>query len=143
MPHKLIRAILKIMGLVIIPFLFMAFIAFFFAFVMIIKSIVIKDISPKDCLFGIGVSMIIYSILFLDYYLSKSAYALGTYFMFPLFMILLPFTFGIATRYINQMKIRTLSKISLLSVIFSGVFILICNKYTFGIIDYLKITKSF
>ncbi|MFT5754677.1 MAG: hypothetical protein ACI924_001915 [Flavobacterium sp.] len=73
--------------------------------------------------------------------MSNEAYGLGTYFIFPFFMILLPFLISIILKILNKPKTNKISIILLVSIILSGIFIIAFEKYTFGLIEYLEITK--
>ena len=77
------------MGILIGLFLLACAIVFIVAVIFVIISL--KDNKPVYFLMGLLLSVIIYAILFLDYKFSSSAYGLGGYFMFPFYMVLLPF----------------------------------------------------
>jgi hypothetical protein len=131
------------MGIIIIPFLFITLIAFIVSIIFLYKPLVKKEIKSKNFLLGISITIVIYTLIFLNYKSSLSAYALGTFFMFPFFMILIPFILGMILKIINQPITQILSNSLLISVIVSGVFMVVFNKYTFGIIEYLELIKHY
>ncbi|KGO87067.1 hypothetical protein Q765_07595 [Flavobacterium rivuli WB 3.3-2 = DSM 21788] len=131
------------MGIIIYPFLIMNAILVLISIIMIIKSTLKENIEVKHCIYGFFVSFLIYSVLYIDYKFSTSAYPLGTYFMFPFFMIFIPFIIGLSTRFSKHIIGKWISKVFLYSVIFSGLFIIFFQNYTFYIIDFLGIPKHF
>ncbi|RYJ43176.1 hypothetical protein NU09_1514 [Flavobacterium beibuense] len=116
----------------------MVFIA---AVIFIITSL--KDTKPVYFLMGLLLSAIIYAALFLDYKFSSRAYGLGSYFMFPFYMILLPFIIGLVTKFSPVKYVKLISIVCFISVMFSGFFILFFNKYTLDIVDWLELPKYY
>lgn len=131
------------MGIIILPFILIALIAFIISVVILFKSLLKKELNPKNFLIGTITSISIYFLIFMDYKTSESSYALGTYFMFPFFLILIPFTGGIILKIINKPKTIEISNSLFTSVILSGLFMVLFSKYTFGIIEYLGISKHY
>lgn len=131
------------MGLIIYPFLLINIIFVFWAIFYTIKSMSKKQFTISHLLTGIAVTIITYGILYLDYRLSDKAYPLGTYFMFPFFMVSIPFFIGLCARFVSGRIAQFLSMMCLFSSIFSGLFIAIFQKYTFYIIDFLQIPKYY
>ncbi|MFD2891375.1 hypothetical protein ACFS5J_05035 [Flavobacterium chuncheonense] len=131
------------MGIIIVPFLFITLIAFIVAIIFLYKPLVKKEIKPKNFLLGTSITIAIYAMIFLNYKSSENAYALGTFFMFPFFMILIPFVLGMILKIINQPITQAISNSILISVIVSGVFMVVLYKYTFGIIEYLGLIKHY
>ncbi len=129
------------MGIIILPFLLIAIIAFITSIIMIISSLTKKELILKDFYQGFLITVGIYLLIFIVYILSDEAYALGPVFIFPFFMILTPFFISLILRIMNTQKTYRISYSLLISIIISGIFILIFNKFTFGIIEYLEIQQ--
>lgn len=131
------------MGLIIFPFLLMNIVFIIWAILIIGKSVYNKEITISHFITGIAITTIIYGTLFIDYKLSDKAYALDTYFMFPFFMVSVPFFTGLCSGFLPGRKAHLLSKACLISTIMSGVFIAAFQTYTFNIIDFLGIAKYY
>jgi hypothetical protein len=129
----------NIMGIIILPFIIAALIAFIISVIIIVKNIRKAEMPVQAYFIGIIISAVIYSIIFLNYKCSTSAWIAGTYFAFPVFMILVPFAMGIIARGFTNDTLKSLSSCLLISVICSGIIITIFSKYTFGLIDYLNL----
>jgi hypothetical protein len=129
------------MGLILVPYLLIAIITLIIALVLVIKSILKKELIFEDIFSGIIITLCIYTLIYINYKMSNEAYGLGTYFIFPFFMILLPFLISIILKILNKPKTNKISIILLVSIILSGIFIIAFEKYTFGLIEYLEITK--
>ncbi|AWH86215.1 hypothetical protein HYN59_14340 [Flavobacterium album] len=110
------------MGLIILPFILGAIFMFINAAVKTIKSILAGNVNPKDYGLGFLLSAIIYIPIFLSYKLSDSAYALGAYFVFPFFMIGIPFLIGFSMSSGNNEAAGPIAKICLLSVVFRALY---------------------
>ncbi|WP_417350981.1 hypothetical protein [Flavobacterium alkalisoli] len=129
------------MGILIGLFLLACAMVFIAAVIFIITSL--KDTKPVYFAMGLLLSAIIYAALFLDYKLSSRAYGLGSYFMFPFYMVLLPFTVGLVTKFSPGKYVKLISKVCFISAMFSGFFILFFNKYTLDIVDWLELPKYY
>lgn len=129
------------MGILIGLFLLACAMVFITAVIFIITFL--KYTKPVYFLMGLVLSAIIYEGLFLDYKFSSSAYGLGSYFMFPFYMILLPFIVGLATKFSPGKYVKLISKMCFISVMFSGFFILFFNKFTLDIVDWLELPKYY
>lgn len=129
------------MGIIILPFLLIAIIAFITSIIMIISSLTKKELILKDFYQGFLITVGSYLLIFVVYIFSDEAYALGPVFIFPFFMILTPFFISLILRIMNTQKTYRISYSLLISIIISGIFILIFNKFTFGIIEYLEIQQ--
>jgi len=124
------------MDLVLMPFLLLCIIAIIKSARLIYKCIKDKSISINHCIVALSTTLIIYGLIFVNYYYSETAYAFGAYFMFPFFMVIVPF---LISRFIKNDPPKSLSNIFLLSVIFSGIFIIVFFRYTFDLVKFLKI----
>jgi hypothetical protein len=131
------------MGIIILPFLVLAFLAFLKSISLIYKSAKVKDIEAENYFFGTLITLIIYFLIYLNYKSNDSAIALGAYFMFPFFMIITPYIIGMSLKNSNEVLKKKLMQILLISVISSSIFIVIFYKYTFGIIELLGLHKTF
>lgn len=129
------------MGIIILPFLLVAIIAFITSLVMIISSLTKKDLILKDLYIGLIITLCLYLGIFSLYALSNEAYALGPVFIFPFFMILVPFFLSLALRIVNTSKSYRISYSLLISIISSGILIVVFYKYTFDILETLGIQK--
>lgn len=129
------------MGILIGLFFLACAIVFIVAVIFVIISL--KDTKPVYFLMGLLLSVIIYAILFLDYKFSNRAYGLGGYFMFPFYMVLLPFIAGLVTKFSPGKYLKLISKVCFISIMFSGFFILFFNKYTLDIVDWLQLPKYY
>lgn len=131
------------MGLIIYPYLFLSILISFIGFLMILRSFYKKQIQNKEFIKGFIISIILYGLIFVDYWLSPSAYGLGTYFLIPFIMIWLPFIIALSLRFSKKDKLRDISRSILISVIFSCFFIFSFQKITFDLIGFLNIPKTF
>jgi hypothetical protein len=55
------------MGIIILPFILIALIAFIISVVILFKSLLKKELNPKNFLIGTITSISIYFLIFLDY----------------------------------------------------------------------------
>lgn len=131
------------MGMILLPFLLMALGAFITSVVFEIHAITKGTLTLYPILFGIIISMCIYALLFRNYKASQSAYALGVYFMFPIYMVILPFVLGMLLKFFPYPFTFFVSNGLFVSVILSGLFMVLFSKYTFGIIDLLGLPKNY
>lgn len=131
------------MGIILVPFLLIAVSMFVYSAILIVKAFLNKRVLLKDIFPSLIISTVIYLLLFIDYKSSDSAYAFGSYFAFPFYMIFIPFIIGVFTTLIKHKYGLLLSKSCFISVILSGIFIIICNKYTLSLVDYLGILKTY
>lgn len=102
-----------------------------------------KEIETENYFFGVLITLIIYFSIYMSYKYSDSAIALGAYFVFPFYMILIPYTIANSIKKSNDIRRLKVKQCLLISVISSSIFIVIFYKYTFGIIEYLGLDKVF
>ncbi|MXN92759.1 hypothetical protein GR160_16135 [Flavobacterium sp. Sd200] len=131
------------MGIIVFFFLLIAIAVVVSAMALLFNSIRKSELGIKGIMAGALLPAAIYIMIFIDYKFSCSVYALGSYFVFPFYMVLLSFTVGLIARAIKKNIFKSVSNILLVSVIFSALFITLLNKYTFGIADYLQIPKYY
>ena len=131
------------MGIIILPFLLGALIIGIIALVKLIKLLKIKSIEIKDLFFGLLISIILFSLISLVYIIEGKAWGLSPAFRIPIFMIFVPFGIHIATEKNKKKNLEYLSKIFLISIIFSVILGIIFNDIFFNLIDYLGIKKHY
>uniref|UniRef100_UPI00404B14FE hypothetical protein n=1 Tax=Flavobacterium sp. TaxID=239 RepID=UPI00404B14FE len=131
------------MGLILFPYLLLAIIVFIMTLVLVIKSIINKKLVFNDFIYGIITTFSIYLLLFFNYKMSDEAYVLGAFFMFPFFMIFLPFFGSIILKVRNKPTTLKIANILVISVMLSGILMVVFNQYTFEIVDYMGIKKIY
>ena len=131
------------MGIIIIPFLLLSFVSFLITLFVVFKMIKNREIDSENYFLGFLITIILYFIIYFNYKICDSAIALGTYFVFPFFMIGIPFVFGLFLKTTKNMKLKKLMQSLLISVISSSLFIVIFNNYTFGLIETLGLRKIY
>lgn len=119
------------MGIILLPFIGGSFIIFLFCLYKFYK--VFKVFKLSHLFLGILLSLSIYGILLYSYYIDDNPYNLSPYFLFPFVMIYLPFTIP----FINLILKKNISSIINISIIISGIFNILFNNLTFGIIEFL------
>ena len=72
-----------------------ALVLFIWSVIMLVRSIMQKNLRLVHVVLGILLLTIIYITIFSIYYFSESAYALGAAFMFPFFMVVVPTLIGL------------------------------------------------
>ncbi|KGO92192.1 hypothetical protein Q766_13600 [Flavobacterium subsaxonicum WB 4.1-42 = DSM 21790] len=110
-------------------------------FILIIKSFYKRQFKNREFIYGLVIAVVLYLLLFLDYYFSTSAYGLGAYFLFPFIMIWIPFLIAFILRFSKKGTLRQISRSIIVSIVFSGLFIFSFQKVTFYILDFLAIPK--
>jgi hypothetical protein len=131
------------MGIIILPFLLVALISFILAAVNLWYAYKKKQLHHKNILFGSILMFGLYAILYVDYRNDFRAWVLGTYFMFPFVMILVPFAIGLILKVVNRPTATLVSNSLFACVVLSTIFMIVFNQFTFGIIDYLGIQKHY
>jgi len=132
------------MGLVVFPFLFAAAICFLWALIIVILKFIKKTIELKEFVFGLVLAVLIYGLLYFDYISSDKVYRLGAYFVFPFFIVMLPFFISIFLNVFHSSKIlRLLCNVLLVSAVVGGVIILLFQNYTLNIVEHLNLNKNY
>jgi hypothetical protein len=129
------------MGIILFPYILIAIFVLIIALILAVKSFLKKELIFEDIFLGLITTLCIYILIYINYKISEEAYGLGTYFIFPFFMIFLPFITSFILKLSKKTKTNKISNILLVSVILSGIFIIVFEKYTFGLIEYLELTK--
>jgi hypothetical protein len=129
------------MGIILVPYILIAIFVLIIALILAIKSFLKKELIFEDIFLGLITTLCIYTLIYINYKISEESYGLGTYFIFPFFMIFLPLITSFTLKLSKKTKTNKISNILLVSVILSGIFIIVFEKYTFGLIEYLELTK--
>ena len=125
------------MGIVLLPFLFLATRGAVLSGIAVYKAIKNKAITSKHCVIALVITLVIYTVLFASYFFSESAYAFSPYFLFPFFMVLVPYLISLWLS--KDPKDIEVYKSFIISTLFSTFFLIVFYKYTLGIIQYLKL----
>lgn len=131
------------MGLVLFPFFILAFGLLMAALVILAKAAINNTLKTKDVLWGMLISVTIYGLIYWDYASGDEAYALGTYFVFPFFMVMLPFVISWVVKSTYKPYSLPVFHSLLISVVVSAVLMGVGYKYTFGIIEHLGLHKTY
>lgn len=131
------------MGIIILPIYVGALIIYIFCVKQIIKWLDNGVLSIPVILFGLLISLLILVGIGLSYYFKERVHGLSPMFRLPFCLFYIPGIFGFVLMQSQNMQIENIAKSIVVSVIFSGILILIFNKYTFGILDFLKIKKYY
>jgi len=125
------------MDIVLLPILLFAIAITIRSGIAVYKAIKNKAITIKHCAIALIITLAIYAALFSSYYFSSSAYAFSPYFLFTFFMVLAPYLMSLWLR--KDPEDAEIYKGFIVSVVFSAVFIVVFYRYTFGIIQYLRL----
>lgn len=133
------------MGIILAPFLL---IAIFFVVISIILTIAAaskKQLGIKDAGFGLLISAGILGALVAGYRFRESVWALEPYFVFPFFMVYIPFFIGMLLKIIglSARKPNGFSSVMLASVVFSSILFFAFYGFTFGIIDTFGLQRQY
>ncbi|TCI85081.1 hypothetical protein [Tenacibaculum sp. M341] len=131
------------MELIIIPFLFGAFILGVFSIVKIIRELKSKKIEVKEILLGGLTSIAIFGAICLSYLCQEKVWVLSHGFIVPIFMFYLPFMLYLIATVIKKNSFNYISKIMMISVGISLVLLIIFNDYYINLIDYLGVSKYY
>lgn len=131
------------MGLIIIPFLFGAFILGVFSIVKIIRELKSKKIEVKEILLGVLTSIVIFGTICLSYLCQEKVWALSHGFTVPIFMFYLPFMLYLIAVVVKKNSFNYISKIMMISVGTSLVLLIIFHYYYINLIDYLGVSKYY
>jgi hypothetical protein len=133
------------MGIIILPFILIAIIIAIISIVFTIIAAAKKQVEIQTLFFGLLIAGAILGTIVFIYSQQSNAYALGPFFIFPFFMIYVPFFVGILFKIINatQKKEIGADKVLFSSVIFSTILFFLFYSYTFDIIETLGIQKIY
>ena len=128
------------MGLLILPFILIAFVIYTISLVLSIKRIVKRQIGIKDFLLGILAAVTFYGIILICYKIAGSAWALSTGFIMPICLFIIPFSIYLITK---SRENKLLSSILLISIVVSGCFSILFYDAYFDFFDYLGVEKIY
>ena len=130
------------MGLIILPFLFVALGFSVFALINTIRLLKKKEIGYKEILWGLGISISIFALICLSYIIEGKASGFSPAFRIPIFMIFFPFGLYLLTKINkNQKTIKYIGILVLISIGLTGILAVIFNEFFFSLIDLLGIEK--
>lgn len=129
------------MGIIILPFIFGAFVLGIIAIVKSINLLKSKIIGLNELILGLFLSLLLYGLTVLTYVLEDRTWALSVAFRLPMIMVYIPFVIYLVSKNNSNYKTVNLSNIFLISIGFTIIFSLVFNTTFFGIIDYLGIEK--
>ena len=131
------------MGIIILPFLLGALIVGIMALVKSIKLFRLKSVGLKELTLGLITSLILFGLISLVYIIEGKAWGLSPALRIPIFMVFVPFGIHLATEKNQKENMKYLSKIFLLSIVFTLILGIVFNDIFFNIIDYLGIKKYY
>jgi len=131
------------MGIIILPIYIGALIIYFFCGKQIMKWHANEALSISTILFGLLISLIILVGVGLSYYFKERVYAFSPVFRFPFVLFYIPGILALILLKSQNLQIENIAKSIVVSIIFSGVLMLIFHKYTFGILEFLEIEKYY
>jgi hypothetical protein len=131
------------MGIIILPFLLGALIIGIIALVKSIKLFKLEVISFKEILLGLVTSLILFGLISLVYIIEGKAWGLSPAFRIPIFMVLIPFGLHIASEKNKNSVVEYISKLLLISIVFTVFIGIIFSDIVFELIDYLGIEKYY
>lgn len=131
------------MGILIIGFLLIAAGAFIAAIAFAVWALAKKETGVPQAVAGLLVSGALYGILWLDYTTSSAVWALGAYFAFPSYMVLLPCKTGTALRFMPGTRMKAAGHALVFCAVFSGLFIVIFQDNTVGIAELYGLQKQY
>ncbi|WP_412985702.1 hypothetical protein [Pontimicrobium sp. IMCC45349] len=102
-----------------------------------------KQIKAKEILFGLITSISLFVMICLSYIIEGKALALSPAFRIPIYMIFIPFIFHITIAYSKSPKLTYISKIILISIVFTTTIGVIFHNSILGLIDLLGIEKYY
>src|SRR5690606_10057517 len=131
------------MGIIILPFLFIALILGIISIVKTIKQLRKKQVGPKEVVLGLLTSSAIFGLICLSYIIEGKAWGLSPAFRIPVYMVFIPFFVQLFTEKSKNSNWAYISKIILTSVAITTILGIIFNDLLFNLIDYLGIEKQY
>lgn len=125
------------MGIIILPFLLGALIAFIVSVIRITQLFLKKELKLVYFAYGFLLAFSLYVLIVASYAVEKDYWALSPAFRFPLFMFLIPFGIVLLIRSNSNYTLRTISAMLLISIIFSGLYFLTSQSLTLKILEEL------
>ncbi len=131
------------MGLIILPYILGAIIIFLAALYMIVMQNTADVFNTTNILFGIVLTILIYGAIISRYIYNKKYWGLSPIFIFPFFMIYLPFLIVLLTRSNFGFHSAFVSNSVLISILASGVLITISYNYIFIFLDKFGVKRHY
>jgi len=130
------------MGLVILPIYIGALVIYINSIRQVVIWLKNDNLDSATILFGILISLFILFGIGISYYLKKRVYALSPAFRIPFWLIYIPGIIG-HLMISRNIELKNIEQSLFISIIFSGILILIFHKKIFGILDYLKVEQYY
>lgn len=127
------------MGIIILPFLFVAFCISVYALIKTILLLNSKRITLKEIGRGLILSLILLLLISLSYIIEGRAWVLSPSFRLPIFIVFVPFIIYLSTVFSENNKIKYVSNIVLISLCWTGILGVIFNDFFLGLVNHLNI----
>ena len=131
------------MGILILPFFLGALAAFVISIVTIYKQLEIDEINIGLFAYGLLLSIALYGLIVFWYVVGERYWALSPYFSFPFLLLILPVLIGLIMKEMKNKALGTISSVVFISIIFSGIFIILFNGYIWNILEILRLEKHY
>ena len=131
------------MGILFLPVILVALVCFIGSVVEVYRLVKRKDTVPTDFLFGFLISIIIYGVITADYASDGRYWALGPYFTFPIFTIILPSFIAMLMKEVRNSKIKRFAYSLLINVLFSGVIYILFTETILIILENNGVVKHY
>lgn len=125
------------MGLILMPIFLLALGLIIYNAFLINRLHESELLENKVLFFGFLITIFIYGMIVLSYFLEGRIYALSPYFRIPIFMIILPSFVGFIGKNIQNQSLKIISQSLMASTLVSGFLILILNNYIIHFIGLL------
>lgn len=123
------------MGIIILPFLLGALIAFIVSVVSITQLFLRKELKHVHFLYGFFLAISLYALIVASYAVEKDYWALSPAFRFPLFMFLIPLGIALLIRNSRNYSLRIIAVLLLISIIFSGLYFATSQSLTLKVLE--------
>lgn len=131
------------MGIIILPFLFVALFLAAASVSKLITHFKNKNVGIKEIVLGLLVSAVLFGLICLSYILEGSAWALSPAFRVPIFMVFVPFLMYIVLENFSNPKLTQVSIILLVSIVLTTILGVVFNDVLFNLFDYLGVGKHY
>ena len=131
------------MGIIILPFLFVALFLAAASLSKLITHFKNKNVGIKEILLGLLVSAVLFGLICLSYILEGSAWALSPAFRIPIFMFFVPFLIHVFFENSKKPKGIRVSIILLISIVLTTILGVVFNDVLFNLVDFLGVGKHY
>ena len=131
------------MGLIILPFLFVALFLAAASISKLITHFKEKNVGIKGIVLGLLVSAVLFGLICLSYILEGSAWALSPAFRVPIFMVFIPFVIHVFLENSKKPKLIRFSIILLISIVLTAILGVVFNDVLFNLFDFLGVGKHY